>query len=244
MGRVDYVAAKEQPMKVKLKVMRGKSAGKEIPIPAPRFLIGRSNDCHLRPKSDSISRNHCTIMTRDNQVWVRDLNSRNGTFVNGERITEEEEVRDGDQLQIGKLEFVVVVKAGKKAAEVPAEKAKQADLGQAELGQADTDQPDPALAAGEEPGSLDFDVSEWLQEADPNKAGGDSPPETRQFQLDDTDRLALSEMSKEREKPEEEEKESKRPKRKPGKLPARPANMTNSSRDAAADMLKKFFNSR
>ena len=209
-------------MKIKLKVLRGKSAGKEIPIPAPRFLIGRSNDCHLRPKSDSISRNHCTILTRDNQVWIRDLNSRNGTFVNGERITEEEEIKDGDQLQIGKLEFSVVVKQSKKDADA-------AQVAETKLGE-----------IGDEPDSLDFDVTEWLQETEATSPEDAIAPETRQFQLDDTDRLALS-------KPETEEPvdESTKPaKRKPGKLPDRQVDRSDSSRDAAADMLKKFFNSR
>ena len=216
-------------MKIKLKVLRGKSAGKEIPIPAPRFLIGRSNDCHLRPKSDSISRNHCTILTRDNQVWIRDLNSRNGTFVNGERITEEEEIKDGDQLQIGKLEFSVVVKESKKEPK-PAAEVEPNDDAETKLG-----------SMGEEPDSLDFDVTEWLQESEAGNAKEAGAPETRQFQLDDTDRMAISQAEPEE---EAEADEATKAKRKPGKLPSRPVDKSDSSREAAADMLKKFFNSR
>ena len=73
-------------MQVKLKVLVGKNEGKEIAVPVKRFLIGRADDCHMRPKSDAISRNHCVILTKEDRVVLRDLNSRNGTFVNGERI--------------------------------------------------------------------------------------------------------------------------------------------------------------
>ena len=71
-------------MHVRLKVMQGSSEGKEVKIPTPKCVIGREEGCHLRPNSDAISRRHCVIITTDNEVVVRDLNSRNGTFVNDE----------------------------------------------------------------------------------------------------------------------------------------------------------------
>ena len=48
-------------MHVKLKVLRGASAGKEVAVKGPRFFIGRSEECHLRVNSDAISRRHCAI---------------------------------------------------------------------------------------------------------------------------------------------------------------------------------------
>jgi pSer/pThr/pTyr-binding forkhead associated (FHA) protein len=76
-------------MQVRLKILRGSNAGKEIKIPVPKCLIGRGDNCHLKPQSDAISRNHCEIVTSDTEVVVRDLNSRNGTHVNGQKIVEE-----------------------------------------------------------------------------------------------------------------------------------------------------------
>ncbi|MBI2477325.1 MAG: FHA domain-containing protein [Planctomycetia bacterium] len=69
-------------MQVKLKVLAGKNSGKELPVPVKRFLIGRGDDCHMRPKSEAISRNHCAILINDDEdeVIIRDLNSRNGTY--------------------------------------------------------------------------------------------------------------------------------------------------------------------
>ena len=69
-------------MQVKLKVLSGSHEGKEIGLTTEKFLIGRSESCQLRPKSESVSRKHCIIVIRDNRVLIQDLNSRNGTFVN------------------------------------------------------------------------------------------------------------------------------------------------------------------
>jgi pSer/pThr/pTyr-binding forkhead associated (FHA) protein len=210
-------------MRVKIKMLVGKSAGKEITIPVKHFLIGRSEDCHLRPKSDAISRNHCAILTQGGKVLLRDLNSRNGTFLNGEKIDGDAAVKSGDHVQIGKLEFEMLIKAPKKEKK-----------------------PEPAKASAEskDSESLDFDISEWLDEADGSEsAKRESEPETRQFQLDETDRLALSEAA---EKVSDDSAQSKVPEKQksPGKLPDRPGAQAETSRDAAADMLKKFFNSR
>ena len=99
-------------MQVKLKVLVGKNDGKEIPVGMRRFMIGRGDDCHMRPKSEAISRNHCAILVNEeeDQVVLRDLNSRNGTYLNGERITSDMSLDSGDHLQLGRLEFEVVIK--------------------------------------------------------------------------------------------------------------------------------------
>ncbi|MFO0884621.1 MAG: FHA domain-containing protein [Pirellulales bacterium] len=94
-------------MQVRLKVTQGSKAGSEIKIPAPKCLIGRSDECHLRPQSEAISRRHCVIITTESEVAVRDLGSRNGTFVNDERINEEAVLLQGDILRVGPLEFEV-----------------------------------------------------------------------------------------------------------------------------------------
>src|SRR5688500_18645287 len=112
---MDELRAKGSPMlQVNLKVLVGGNTGKEIPVPVSRFLIGRSDECHLRPKSDAISRNHCAILIHDDEVAIRDLNSRNGTFLNDERVKGDQPVHTGDKLRIGRLEFEFVVTETKK----------------------------------------------------------------------------------------------------------------------------------
>src|SRR5438309_2251563 len=95
-------------MKLNLVVLtQGKSEGKVIPISPPLFLIGRDPQCNLRPASPIISKRHCALLSRGEQVFVQDFDSMNGTFVNSERITGEREVFDQDRLSIGPLVFLV-----------------------------------------------------------------------------------------------------------------------------------------
>lgn len=92
-------------MPVHLIVVKGQSTGTRIPVTQPQFLIGRDARCHLRPRSPVVSKWHCAIITRDDGVYVRDLNSLNGTFVNSTRIKGEVKVHSGDILRVGPLAF-------------------------------------------------------------------------------------------------------------------------------------------
>lgn len=94
-------------MEVKLILKSGKLAGKEIPIGRSVFRIGRAEDCHLRPHSEQVSRHHCQIIQQGGHVWVEDCGSRNGTWVNGQQIGERKELKSGDRLVVGPLEFEV-----------------------------------------------------------------------------------------------------------------------------------------
>jgi pSer/pThr/pTyr-binding forkhead associated (FHA) protein len=91
----------------KLMVDRGRQTGQTIPLAQPTLLIGRGEDCHLRPASEAVSRLHCRLTLRDNRLFVADCLATNGTFVNGERLAGEQELQPGDRLGIGPLVFVV-----------------------------------------------------------------------------------------------------------------------------------------
>jgi pSer/pThr/pTyr-binding forkhead associated (FHA) protein len=99
-------------MQLKLKVVGGRRDGSEIAVPGPKFLIGRDPDCQLRPRSDLISRHHCVLIVEQGYVGIRDFNSKNGTFVNGEAIHGERELKAGDELEIGPLHFMVHLETG------------------------------------------------------------------------------------------------------------------------------------
>lgn len=96
-------------MQLILKVLSGQRSGQQLKIPQPKCFVGRAPDCQLRPDTDQISRHHCVISQFDDAVLVRDLGSKNGTFINGERITREREVNDGDLLEIGPFSFQVIL---------------------------------------------------------------------------------------------------------------------------------------
>ncbi len=94
-------------MQVRLIVLHGKHAGQEVAVTGPKFFVGRSEDCHLRPHSDLISRHHCALLVEEGYVAIRDFGSKNGTFVNDQRVKAEAELKSGDHLKIGPLEFEV-----------------------------------------------------------------------------------------------------------------------------------------
>jgi len=224
-------------MLVRLKILHGSNAGKEIKIPAPKCIIGRGDDCHLRPQSDAVSRQHCTIITTENEVIVRDMSSRNGTYVNGERVGEEAVLLTGDVLRIGPLEFELIIEqtAGGKI-----KRSKVSDIKEAVARTAEGN----TVSATTELG----DISGWLDEGDvAAKQRKVLDPDTRQFRLDET---SPDEDGKKAEQATTDTKSmqpegSKRPDKKaPGKLPPRSGAQSKDSREAAADMLKKFFNRR
>jgi pSer/pThr/pTyr-binding forkhead associated (FHA) protein len=94
-------------MELKLVVLAGAKQGLEIPLKKDKFLIGRAKECALRAGSEAISRRHCAIV-RANDGWtVRDLGSRNGTYVNDHRITEQVPLAPGDEVRVGPLKFRV-----------------------------------------------------------------------------------------------------------------------------------------
>ena len=94
-------------MHVKLKILRGASAGKIVTaaFPASTLAAPRNANCG-RTATPSVGVD-CAITVTDTDARIRDLGSRNGTFVNGERIDGEHKIQMGDQLRVGPLEFLV-----------------------------------------------------------------------------------------------------------------------------------------
>ena len=69
-----------------------------------KLLIGREEDCHLRPESEFVSRHHCVLLLDEYTLRIRDLGSKNGTFVNGRRIgTSETILLHDDMISIGEM---------------------------------------------------------------------------------------------------------------------------------------------
>ena len=99
-------------MEVTLVVANGKNIGQKISVEGPKYLIGRADDCQLRPRSDVISRYHCVILVEEGFLAVRDFGSKNGTYVNDDQVMGEQELYHGDRLRVGQLEFDVIVRGG------------------------------------------------------------------------------------------------------------------------------------
>ncbi len=97
-------------MDVRLKVLDGPHQGEEIAILTDLFVIGRGEECHLRPQSDLISRRHCALVVNERGVTLREFGSKNGTFVDGVRVNGERPLKSGDRLRVGQLEFELLIR--------------------------------------------------------------------------------------------------------------------------------------
>jgi len=72
-------------MKVSFVVLEPESKRGTYEVPLP-VVVGRGNEARFRIQQDRISRKHCELFERDGDVYVRDLGSTNGTFLDGEQI--------------------------------------------------------------------------------------------------------------------------------------------------------------
>lgn len=72
----------------------------DIPVET-EVLVGRGSDCDVRLKDPEASRKHATFYIKDQQLFVRDQGSANGTFVNEARIETSTSLSNGDRVRIG-----------------------------------------------------------------------------------------------------------------------------------------------
>jgi len=76
-----------------------------VPVNKDEYILGRNSDCDLVLNDHSVSRRHCRIFVRRDELWAVDLGSSNGTWLNGVKLDEERPLRNGDLLKLGRLEF-------------------------------------------------------------------------------------------------------------------------------------------
>jgi predicted component of type VI protein secretion system len=258
-------------MELKLVVLAGAKQGLEIPLKKDKFLIGRAKECALRAGSEAISRRHCAIVRAGGCVTVRDLGSRNGTFVNDERIEKEVPLSVGDELRVGPLKFRIAELSKAPAAEPPSLPKAEQPKSQKKPPVKDVAGAVQRTVSKAEEGTTEDDVSRWLLGV-PDPKGEDTLKETRTMRLEETtlnrrtigdaptgentepaedDESVVSEPVAEQEAAEKsggwnffKRGKSGAGKKKPGKLPPRPDAPTKDSREAAADILREMTRRR
>lgn len=77
-----------------------------------RTLIGRNEGNSIRLNDSGVSRSHAIITSTNNKYYIEDLNSKNGTFVNGKLLKEKYELRPGDSVRMGNSHFEFRVESG------------------------------------------------------------------------------------------------------------------------------------
>lgn len=94
-------------MTVRLRIVQGRPHGQDLCFSRGEYLFGRGAECHVRPNSEWVSRQHCLLRVGPDAAWLRDLGSRNGTLVNGTRLVDECDLHAGDLVEVGPLVFLV-----------------------------------------------------------------------------------------------------------------------------------------
>ena len=91
-----------------LVVTRGPNTGSEYRLEHVITTVGRHPDSDVFLDDVTVSRRHVEVERGTGGIVVRDVGSLNGTYLNQRRIEVDEELRDGDELQVGKFKLVFV----------------------------------------------------------------------------------------------------------------------------------------
>ena len=257
-------------MELRLVVLAGAKQGTRIPLKKDKFIIGRAKECTLRAGSEAISRRHCAIVRREAGWAAKDLKSRNGTYLNDERIEATTLLKPGDELRVGPLKFRVesaddaspaqsgevphadhppvnhVAHAAQKAAGKADQTATEDDISRWLLGVADPGA-DQSL---KETRTISMQETTSLSNVKATQADEDAAADSLEVEAD----LALVEA--ESQSPSENGSDDKsgwnllnlvkgKTKKKPGKLPPRTdTQASKDSTEAAADILREMTRRR
>ncbi len=94
----------------KIQAITSELTGQEIGIDCD-MVVGRHQSADIVLQAAEISRKHAAFLLKDQALWVQDLNSSNGSFVNDLRIEHETLLKEGDIVQFASLKFSVLAPA-------------------------------------------------------------------------------------------------------------------------------------
>lgn len=145
-------------MIAKLVICRKDGTRQDIEIKQGVTIVGRMPECEIRIPVSFVSRKHCRLVLKDEELAVQDLGSANGTYVNGQK-TMETPLQAGDKLAIGPVRFTVQINGQPEKIPAPGEATALAADFIAENIDSDVDETLP-------PG-LEFDDDDLLADFDP-----------------------------------------------------------------------------
>jgi len=100
----EIIAAQKLTM-TKLVFLSEGMTGRTHELTVEKTTVGRVEDNTLQIAEASVSSHHAEISLRGSDVMVKDLNSTNGTFINGEQVSGEAAIKPGQILRLGKIEL-------------------------------------------------------------------------------------------------------------------------------------------
>jgi hypothetical protein len=168
-------------MKISLVVLTaGKMMGKEIPITAAEFRIGKDPSCQLKPAS-GVSDKHCAFLVKQGKLFLVDLGSSEGTFVNDNKISAEVELKLKDKVKVGPLLFEVKFEAPTASPAVAAPAAKPAVAAPAPAAK-------PAVAAPAAKPAVAAPAAKPEEKVEPKKSSGEGDDDLDDLLFDDDDK--------------------------------------------------------
>lgn len=81
--------------------LTGSSPGSMFTVKESRCVLGRDEDLPWRIDDDAVSGRHACVYRKNGWFWLADLDSTNGTYVNGRAVTEPHQLRDGERIELG-----------------------------------------------------------------------------------------------------------------------------------------------
>ena len=91
----------------KIRFLNGQLHGQEIPLQEGKYLLGRGEDCQITIPDSGISKKHAELEIDKEGVFIQDLKSSNGTFLNGVKI-QESDIQDKDKVSLSQTTFDIV----------------------------------------------------------------------------------------------------------------------------------------
>ena len=93
----------------KLYILAGPEKGKSFDLEDEVLIVGRGSESHIQIRDKSVSRRHMKIIRREEKYYIKDLESKNGTYVDGEQVEpgKELEIEQGVPIAVGKSVFCV-----------------------------------------------------------------------------------------------------------------------------------------
>jgi len=106
---VTAAGEREPAMNVNLVMFRDPEKRRDFQLSARDTTIGRKDDCDIRIPLGDVSRHHARITMTESAVFLQDLGSANGTYLNNQRVKEKVKLSPGDHMVIGPVVFTVQV---------------------------------------------------------------------------------------------------------------------------------------
>ncbi|GAP12631.1 ABC-type multidrug transport system, ATPase component [Longilinea arvoryzae] len=97
----------EAPDQPRLVLREGQAERDSFPVDRPELIIGRDPSAEILIDSPGVSRRHARVYRQAGDIWLEDLGSRNGTFVNGERVGAPQRLNANDEIRLGQSVMLI-----------------------------------------------------------------------------------------------------------------------------------------